>query len=199
MKSIEREIKILSHVDQIEHSLDLLKVKSTIETQQVFAVKLANRSIKLKIRKFDQGVGVFELSVKDTVKPTGNELNKHFSNKEETIHTLTEENFLHFINSFRIFPKHMVMQYVIEKKRYEPFMGYKIDVCRIIESKDNNIYYKDKFIEVEEGPIVLVPVEEMLTNIIPNEKNIFTINCGIRNLSRLSEKISIIETRHKTF
>ena len=199
MKSIEREIKILSHVSEIEFILDELGVLSKMETQHVLSMRIGQESHKLKIKKTLDNQTVYLFSKKQPVKIKEDTFNSNFSSKLEEEVIMTEEEFKVSEKLFRLlFENQKMMDYVIEKKRYDSFKGYKIDICKVIQVNDKSDYYTERFIEVETDSQYneeKISLEQLLELLIPNESNIIAINCGMRNLNRFYKRTSIFKAR----
>ena len=199
MKSIEREIKILSHVNEIEFILDEMGIKSTKEIQTVLSVRIGRESCKLKIKENDIGEKRYVICRKSSTKSTNDIINKIFSNKVEEEKEICKEEFTIIESFFRdIFQNHNMMDYVIQKKRYETFNGYNIDICQVLSSNDKSKYYNDRFIEIEEhfdSVDNIITIEQLMSILIPNKTDILAVNCGMRNLNKIYRRTSLIQSK----
>lgn len=198
MSTIEREIKILSHVNEIEFILDDMGIKSKKEVQSVLSVRIGRESCKLKIKEDGTGEKCYVFCRKSSTKQFPDVINKNFSNKIEEEKSISEEEFHIIQNFFReVFKNYNMMDYVIQKKRYEPFHGYNIDICQILNSNDKSKYYTERFIEIEENfsdVENIITIEQLMNIIIPNRTDIFAVNAGIRNLNKMYKKTSMIQS-----
>lgn len=201
MKNIEREIKILTHIKEIEKALDTLGVASKNEVQKVLSARIGNESHKLKVKKPTKGKTEYLFCKKYSVKTPKKVTNDNFSNKVETEIILKKKDFEAAENLFRVmFENHKMMEYSIKKKRYIAYMGYNIDVCQVVKYEGKSNYYVDKFIEVEEvngQEKDRITLDQLITFLIPKETNIRTITCGMRNLNKYHKKISTISPTNK--
>lgn len=198
MKNIEREIKILSHVNEIEFILDEKGIKSRKEIQSILSVRLGRESCKLKLIEKDTGEKQYIFCKKSSAKLPQESINKTFSSKLEEERIMSEDEFIIAHKFFKeVFQNHNIMDYIIQKKRYEPFYGYNIDICQVLNSNDKCTYYTERFIEIEENfknvdsPI---NIEQLMGIIIPNQTDIFAVNAGIRNLNKMYKKTSMIQS-----
>lgn len=196
---VEREIKVLSHVKDIEKALDKLGISSRVEIQEVMSVRVGKESHKLKV-KTCQGKkrAQYLYSKKISKKLKGKVTNENFSNKIEVETIYTKKEFDIIKKFFKeMYSNHKMMKYTIEKKRYESFMGYNVDICKVTGSKDGGFYYDKKFIEIEESNSVKskdrIPVDKFIGFILPENIEIKTITCGLRNLNKYAKKLGIIK------
>ncbi len=182
---IEREIKVLNYVKEIGDFLFKENVKCVLQTQHVINVKVGKKTVRLK-NNITGGKQSYVLSIKSSVKKEDKKRNDGFTNKKETNTKLTKTQYNHYRELIRLLYPKDALEYVVTKRRYVDYKGYKIDICKVGQSNKN--IYMDTFIEIEEGEkfnekksMSFDDLMKHMVNIIP-EKEIVTSTSGIRKL-----------------